>query len=210
MSTMNRKFYILIIALLSIDSTLIFGNAAQFENAEPQAVNYFHDRDFLCKWVIAGPFPNEASEQPLPDGSYYTGYFTDYLVGLGEESKAILEPGQIITYEYRKQGKDSIRTKLIMEDLSKIINLEKIIGRFDNKTAYAFCYLNSDKDQTVQILLGSDDGVKVWINGDLVHQNNVYRGLKLGEDNFSAQLRKGLNPVLVKMGFHQALIPYLL
>jgi acetyl esterase/lipase len=48
-------------------------------------------------------------------------------------------------------------------------------------------------------LLGSDDGVKVWVNGKLVHSNYVGRDLTLGQDKFNVKLNKGNNSVLVKV-----------
>jgi hypothetical protein len=47
--------------------------------------------------------------------------------------------------------------------------------------------------------LGSDDGVKVWLNGTLVHANNVTRGVTLGEDRVDVTLKQGRNYMLVKV-----------
>jgi hypothetical protein len=47
--------------------------------------------------------------------------------------------------------------------------------------------------------LGSDDGIKVWLNGQLVHQNNVQRGFTPGEDSFPVKLKKGWNTCLMKV-----------
>jgi hypothetical protein len=47
--------------------------------------------------------------------------------------------------------------------------------------------------------IGSDDGVKVWVNGEIVHANNVSRGHKAGEDKVAVRLEKGWNIFLVKV-----------
>ena len=57
----------------------------------------------------------------------------------------------------------------------------------------------SAKEQEVHFLLGSDDAVKVWVNGELVHSNYVARGVRRGEDKFGVKLNKGLNRVLLKV-----------
>ena len=44
-----------------------------------------------------------------------------------------------------------------------------------------------------------DDGVKVWLNGELVHQNNVERGFVADEDNFTIHLLKGENTLMMKI-----------
>jgi len=47
--------------------------------------------------------------------------------------------------------------------------------------------------------LGSDDGIKVWLNGKLVHRNLVCRGSAPGQDTAPVKLAKGRNRVLVKV-----------
>jgi len=48
-------------------------------------------------------------------------------------------------------------------------------------------------------LLGSDDGVKVWLNGKLIHSNDVGRGLIPRQDKFEGMLNAGNNRILVKV-----------
>ena len=46
---------------------------------------------------------------------------------------------------------------------------------------------------------GSDDGVRVWINGELVHTNPSYRAAEPDLDRVSVRLNKGWNKVLLKV-----------
>ena len=48
-------------------------------------------------------------------------------------------------------------------------------------------------------MLGSDDGVKAWLNGNLVHGNNVDRGLVVDQDMALVGLKKGTNELLLKV-----------
>ncbi|MCY3021763.1 MAG: HEAT repeat domain-containing protein [Planctomycetota bacterium] len=57
----------------------------------------------------------------------------------------------------------------------------------------------SPKEQKVKLEIGSDDGVKVWVNGKVVHANNVERGLKAGDDKAEAVLKEGWNDFLLKI-----------
>ena len=50
--------------------------------------------------------------------------------------------------------------------------------------------------------IGTDDGVKVWVNGKLVHANNAVRGLSPGQDKARAVLREGWNDLLLKITQH--------
>lgn len=64
---------------------------------------------------------------------------------------------------------------------------------------YAFTYLHSDGEQAALIGVGSDDGVKVWLNGEVVHEADIYRGWKRDEDEVAVKLRPGANPFLLKI-----------
>lgn len=56
--------------------------------------------------------------------------------------------------------------------------------------------------QPVLLAIGSDDGLKLWVNGDLVHANNAVRGLTPGQDRAAARLREGWNDFFVKLTQH--------
>ncbi|MDE0468638.1 MAG: dockerin type I domain-containing protein [Candidatus Poribacteria bacterium] len=67
-------------------------------------------------------------------------------------------------------------------------------------TAYALINIVSPRDQNnVQMGVGSDDAVKIWLNGIVVHRNNVDRGTSGIQDRFTANLKAGNNFLLVKV-----------
>jgi hypothetical protein len=49
------------------------------------------------------------------------------------------------------------------------------------------------------MLVGSDDAVKIWLNGKLVHANNIYRAAEPGQDKVPVLLKRGKNTLLVKL-----------
>lgn len=69
----------------------------------------------------------------------------------------------------------------------------------ENAAAYARAQVWSPEAREVPFALGSDDGVKVWVNGKQVHANNVSRGVTIGEDKFSVKLAPEWNDVLLKI-----------
>jgi hypothetical protein len=81
----------------------------------------------------------------------------------------------------------------------QIIDLEQAIGRGSNRAAYMKTYVFSPEDQDVQLQIGSDDGVKVWLGDKLVHANNAARACSPNQDRAKARLAKGWNPLLVKI-----------
>ena len=48
-------------------------------------------------------------------------------------------------------------------------------------------------------MLGSDDGVKAWLNGEVVHSNNMDRGEAADQDTAPIRLKKGVNQLLLKI-----------
>ena len=70
-------------------------------------------------------------------------------------------------------------------------------GDIDNHVAYGSLTLDSPKDQRTTMLVGSDDAVKVWLNGALVHNNPIDRGANDYQDQFPVTLKKGKNILLV-------------
>jgi HEAT repeat protein len=80
-----------------------------------------------------------------------------------------------------------------------MIDLHKVIGGGNERVAYLKTNINSTREQKAQLEIGSDDGVKVWVNGKLVHANNAARPLKQGDDKVKIDLKQGSNVVLMKI-----------
>jgi len=49
------------------------------------------------------------------------------------------------------------------------------------------------------IRCGSADGIKVWLNGQVVHANEVQRAHTAGSDEVPVYLKAGTNRILVKI-----------
>ncbi|MED6334884.1 MAG: hypothetical protein VYE81_05740 [Planctomycetota bacterium] len=62
---------------------------------------------------------------------------------------------------------------------------------------YRTALLGSDRD--VRIHLGSDDGVKVWLNGELLIQRAIGRGVNLYDEALVLPMKEGTNHLLVKV-----------
>jgi len=61
----------------------------------------------------------------------------------------------------------------------------------------------SPAEQPARLELGSDDSIKVWLNGKLVHANQVTRGVQPRQDLVRVELRKGWNELLLKVVEHE-------
>ena len=72
---------------------------------------------------------------------------------------------------------------------------------FNDVSSYALITLVSEAAQNDVIMrTGSDDSVKVWLNGEAVFTNAVNRGRAMWQDEFTVNLVAGDNLLLVKIG----------
>jgi hypothetical protein len=68
----------------------------------------------------------------------------------------------------------------------------------DNAAVYVRAKIHADTARRADIRVSSDDGVKVWLNGKLVHSNKVLRGLT-GADPVRLDLQPGDNEIRIKI-----------
>ena len=73
-------------------------------------------------------------------------------------------------------------------------------GDVNHHSSYALIRLKSvTARKNVQMRVGSDDAVKVWFNGKVVHKNPIERGSRGFQDTFFVNLKQGDNLLLVKV-----------
>jgi hypothetical protein len=65
--------------------------------------------------------------------------------------------------------------------------------------AYALTWVYSPRTRSVPLLLGSDDGVKVFCNGREIHRFLDVRIAAPDQDRVELKLKKGWNSLLLKL-----------
>ena len=87
-------------------------------------------------------------------------------------------------------------------------NVNRVVNRIglsndrglNHHSAYALINIHSPRERrNVAMGIGSDDAVKVWLNGNVVHVNNVDRRTIGIQDRFRVNLKAGDNLLLVKV-----------
>jgi HEAT repeat protein len=132
--------------------------------------------DYIPVWQVSGPYMKENVDGP----------------GLFDVPFAPEQEGQQATWRLISAGTNEALLGLV--ELEKDDTLNGV-----NRVAYLRARVWSPKEQKAQLELGSDDGVKVWLNGQLVHANNVIRPAEAGQDKAPVMLKEGWNPLLVKL-----------
>ncbi len=74
-----------------------------------------------------------------------------------------------------------------------------LFGEKPNSSVYSLFRFDSPTAQRMQLLVGSEDGLKVWQNGKLVFENDVIRPLIQLDDVVSLDLQPGSNDILVRV-----------
>ena len=79
-----------------------------------------------------------------------------------------------------------------------IFDLARAVGG-SNRAVYVRAEVWSDRDRDARLELGSDDCIKVWLNGELVHEHLVYRPVDRAQDIVTVKLHQGWNPLMLKI-----------
>lgn len=135
-------------------------------------------RRFIREWNLVGPF-QAADMDDLP---------TVY------PPETETAPAK----SYKGKNGATVRWRTFRAGESGYIRLDDLIRPNEQAIVYGLAYVLSPDDRAATLLLGSDDGVRAWINGELVHTNPVYRAAEPDLDRVPVRLKKGWNKVLVK------------
>ncbi|MBN2377621.1 MAG: DUF1080 domain-containing protein [Sedimentisphaerales bacterium] len=130
--------------------------------------------DFITDWQVSGPY--------LKAGKNYSQLFdTAFAPETGDED---------VDWSPMPAGTNA--EKPWMLDLLKLYP-------GNNRIAYVYSWVQSSIQQKARLELGSDDGVKVWLNDKVVHANNIARAAIPGSDKVDVQLQKGWNKLMLKV-----------
>ena len=142
------------------------------------------------------------------------GFITEWkMIGIYDNSEekgfaASYKPEKILTklpdpsnsVEIEKEFPDkTIKTHLTTESTG-MVDVNAIYGNEKNAIIYATAIFMSDQDQEVDIRIGCINAHKVWINDQLVIDNEIYHvGMQPDQFVGKAQLKKGANRIVYKV-----------
>ncbi|HYE07149.1 MAG TPA: SGNH/GDSL hydrolase family protein [Planctomycetota bacterium] len=134
------------------------------------------DSDFIPRWALAGPLPAPWARDAL-DGEAGCSVPGAALPGAWQSREIdIATPGD---------------------------NLQGVFGPNQQCFAYACVEIESPAAQRVELLVGSDDGVAAWLNGDRVLAKlDAMRGVAPDQERVPVRLKAGANRLLLKITQH--------
>ena len=79
------------------------------------------------------------------------------------------------------------------------VNMQKGITSLDYTVGYALAEFDMPAEANALLGLGSDDGVKIWLNGELIHEKWIRRQSRIDDDVVPLHLKQGRNRLLLKI-----------
>jgi hypothetical protein len=88
-------------------------------------------------------------------------------------------------------------------DSRGFIDLTRLLGPSEWSVAYGYAEFHSDTARETILTCGSDDGIRIWLNGEIIHAREVGRAYRPADDEVAARLCAGINRILVKIDNYQ-------
>ncbi len=150
------------------------------------------DQDaFMKSWLVCGPVEVARDSVRAADQQTQLSVFENEVLG----------PAQIV--ESAQTGELKVNNQSYpwkaVDSATGIIDLVKTYGDKEYVYIYAQAEIVMPAEQKVLLGIGSDDAVKVWLNGKLVHKNWVGRPVSADDDLVPVTLQKGPNQLLLKV-----------
>ncbi len=152
------------------------------------------DNDAIKDWHVIGPFSS-----PTP------GKVTlDLATPVDADFARAADGRPDLKATYRHEGQVFKWQKAQAARRSGLVNLGQEMGTMEWAVAYGYTEVNSVHPREVELGIGSDDGIRVWLNGKPVHDHEIARGYSAGADKVTVHLRAGVNRILVKIDNYTA------
>jgi hypothetical protein len=145
---------------------------------------------WLTEWTLLGPVHLKHNTN---ESKFLPGFTKDFLSKQGGEAGYTAKAGEKIkikneTFEWKSySGTDSV------------ISLDNAVSKESFVMAYAYTEVYAEKEGTYILSLGSNDGGRLWLNGDMVWEHPVARGCRPDDDMIPVILKKGTNKLMLKI-----------
>lgn len=185
-------------------ASIIFG-AIIFSICLSSAAN-LSVQGFITDWWICGPFPSPGI-RPNTEG-----FDIDFLKPEGGEASFAGPTSHVYSLSSVKVGDSKkgaswrkievapeVQPYLSKTDLTAILAEGSGVKVIEGIVAYAYCEIDSEFSQSGLLKIGSDDGFKVWLNGELLASEHIFRNAEADQNTIPINLDKGTNRLLFKI-----------
>jgi len=155
--------------------------------AMSQTITPFQSNAFIRDWLICGPFPNEPG----------AGMATDFLVQSGGETG--IKPVAGLAHAGAATPQGIVAWQPVVADASGKLDFVRYLSPNQNNVAYAAAIIRCDQKTHALLKTGSNDRLKLWLNGKEIYQYPDVRAGGPDADHIQVQLHKGDNLLLAKV-----------
>ena len=183
--------------LLCLGALALAGRAADKPNLKEQMRLLWPSTtgSLTRSWLVCGEFPLVRADEAFDAGALAAGFANDYLQGHGGE--AAIRP--LAGWEHLRPDGTTAAWKKFDTKNNNVDFWSALRDRpGDGAVWYAFTPLAREQAGKAVIILRSSNTVKVWLNGELIHQH-VQEFETDYTDSFEVTLHAGENAVLVKV-----------
>jgi hypothetical protein len=142
---------------------------------------------FQTGWWVVGPYPDDLKAAYTPETD--PDPFRPVAPATPDPSAGPSAPGEGTDRPWRATDADA----------QEFLDLGALFDHAEHISAYALMRVFSSEKRETTILLGSDDGVRLWLNGKLVHENPAQRAAGHDQDAVPVTLEAGWNTLLAKV-----------
>ncbi|UCD52120.1 MAG: ankyrin repeat domain-containing protein [Phycisphaerales bacterium] len=161
-------------------------DGAFYQGLEPGA--------FMRQWLVCGPFPIfEDERNPGHEAVQEQAFHRDFLTQHGGEPNIVPTPQMVHEIEGKEYRWRRVRSR------RDVVNLMVTYGSRRYAVAYAWAEIEIPEARSALLGIGSDDAVKVWLNGELIHKNWTVRTAEPDDDVVLADFQAGRNRLLLKV-----------
>ncbi len=136
---------------------------------------------FLRRWRLLGPFDNHN--------------------GVGFNTPFPPEKKVDLAGHYKGKGGAELRwIDYTTNDPYGVVDLNKALGKHSGAVAYAYAVVVAPAERPVQVRVGSENAVQLFVNGRRIFSREEYHhGMRIDQHVAPATLRAGRNEVLLKV-----------
>jgi CubicO group peptidase (beta-lactamase class C family) len=149
-----------------------------------------NENEFLKNWLILGPVniteDTIKPDEPEQKEAFNKDYFSSVEILKNKSPEKIIIAEKEFSWKMVKNTEDDI-------------DLNKILGENDFAVAYALAEIEMESPSKILVGVGSDDGIKIFLNGELIHENWIPRGVNKDDDIILMNLKEGSNQLLLKV-----------
>jgi hypothetical protein len=151
-----------------------------------ETVNIQKHFGFLSQWMVIGPFDNKEEK------GFAVAYKPETTAAEGKPLDPAVEyDGQLGKVKWQA---------VVTEDDYGVLDIAKQIQNYKGSLMYASTSWKSDRDQNVEVRLGTPNAWKLWVNGKLVFEREEYhRSSAMDQYKVPVSLKAGENILLLKV-----------